>query len=186
MVMNLASRIFFIGLRCCRSDSPRCRMIDPHRRPSIFAEPRTEASSATATSRAAVLTLAAQRGFQPIHGCARHVCATGCRHTKHMLRLRSCEQDQLQSRRADHPAQFAPHSAIQMLAGMFRFAARTVWCAATPSRRSAFLQEATSPIHVIEGAYEVLHGFEASATLGAIAWLAITLDAVGEASPDRR
>ena len=132
--------------------------------PSIFAdtphESRSERYSYIPT--AAVLTELRREGFQPFM-----VCQTRVRHedrrdyTKHMLRLRHASQ--INGAEANEIILLNSHdgtSSYQMLAGMFRFVCHNGLVCGDTFADVRVPHKGNVTDHVIEGAYEVLHGFE--------------------------
>jgi len=132
--------------------------------PSIFAdtphESRSERYSYIRT--AAVLTELRKEGFQPFM-----VCQTRVRHedrrdyTKHMLRLR--HESQINGDEANEIVLINSHdgtSSYQMLAGMFRFVCQNGLVCGDTVADVRVHHKGNVIDQVIEGAYEVLHGFE--------------------------
>ena len=132
--------------------------------PSIFAdtphESRSERYSYIRT--ATVLTELRKEGFQPFM-----VCQTRVRHedrrdyTKHMLRLRHASQ--INGDEANEIILINSHdgtSSYQMLAGMFRFVCQNGLVCGDTFADVRVHHKGSVIDHVIEGAYEVLHGFE--------------------------
>ncbi|MGL3673951.1 DUF932 domain-containing protein [Pseudomonas aeruginosa] len=132
--------------------------------PSIFAdtphESRSERYSYIPT--AAVLTELRKEGFQPFM-----VCQTRVRHedrrdyTKHMLRLRHASQ--INGAEANEIILLNSHdgsSSYQMLAGLFRFVCHNGLVCGDTFADVRVPHKGNVTDHVIEGAYEVLHGFE--------------------------
>jgi hypothetical protein len=132
--------------------------------PSIFAdaphESRSERYSYIPT--AAVLTELRKEGFQPFMVTQTRVRDEGKReHTKHMLRLRHASQ--INGAEANEIVLLNSHdgtSSYQMLAGMFRFVCSNgLVCGDTMADvRVPHKGDVTG--HVIEGAFEVLDGFD--------------------------
>lgn len=132
--------------------------------PSIFAEAphgsRSQRYSYIPT--ATVLHKLRGEGFQPFMVCQTRVRQEGRREfTKHMLRLRHASQ--INGREANEIILLNSHdgtSSYQMLAGMFRFVCQNgLVCGDTVADvRVPHKGDVTG--HVVEGAYEVLHGFE--------------------------
>ena len=161
--MQLASR-FANHSPSLRSDSPLSD--DQIRRvaPSIFAdaphESRSERYSYIPT--AAVLTELRKEGFQPFMVTQTRVRDEGKReHTKHMIRLRHASQ--INGAEANEIVLLNSHdgtSSYQMLAGMFRFVcSHDLVCGDTVADvRVPHKCDVTG--HVIEGAFEVLDGFD--------------------------
>ena len=132
--------------------------------PSIFAdtphESRSERYSYIRT--ATVLTELRKEGFQPFM-----VCQTRVRHedrrdyTKHMLRLRHASQ--INGDEANEIVLINSHdgtSSYQMLAGMFRFVCQNGLVCGDTFADVRVHHKGNVIDHVIEGAYEVLRGFE--------------------------
>ncbi|MHB0764024.1 DUF932 domain-containing protein [Stutzerimonas sp. NM35] len=181
--MQLASN-FSYRSPLLRSESP---LSDEQIRavaPSIFAdaphESRSERYSYIPT--ASVLRELRSEGFEPFMVCQTRVRREDRRDfTKHMIRLRHASQIDARGE-ANEIILLNSHdgtSSYQMLAGMFRFVCQnglvcgdTVADARAPHKGDVAAQ-------VIEGAYEVLHGFE-QAQVSREAMRAVTLDG-GEA-----
>lgn len=177
--MQLASR-FASRSPVLRSDYP---LSDDQIRavaPSIFAdaphESRSERYSYIPT--ATVLQELRGEGFEPFM-----VCQTRVRHddrrdyTKHMLRLRHVSQ--INGREANEIILLNSHdgtSSYQMLAGMFRFVCSNGLVCGDTVADVRVPHKGDVAGHVIEGAYEVLHGFD-RAQESRDAMQAITLDA---------
>ena len=151
--------------------------------PSIFAdaphESRSERYSYIPT--ATVLQELRGEGFEPFM-----VTQTRVRHddrrdyTKHMIRLRHASQ--INGREANEIILLNSHdgtSSYQMLAGMFRFVCSNGLVCGDTVADVRVPHKGDVAGHVIEGAYEVLHGFE-RAQASRDAMQAITLDS-GEA-----
>jgi hypothetical protein len=132
--------------------------------PSIFAEEKHQSRSDRYTyiPTGEVLGALRKEGFQPFMVCQTRVRDTGKReHTKHMLRLRHAAQ--INGAEANEIILLNSHdgtSSYQMLAGMFRFVCSnglvcgdTVADLRIPHKGDVIGQ-------VIEGAYDVLDGFE--------------------------
>ena len=177
--MQLASR-FASHSPALRSDSPLSD--DQIRRvaPSIFAdaphESRSERYSYIPT--AAVLTELRKEGFQPFMVCQTRVRNEGRReHTKHMLRLRHANQ--INAREANEIILLNSHdgtSSYQLLGGMFRFVCSTGLVCGDTVGDVRVPHKGDVAGHVIEGAYQVLSGFE-HAQESRESMQAITLDA---------
>lgn len=148
--------------------------------PSIFAdaphESRSERYSYIPT--ATVLQELRGEGFEPFM-----VCQTRVRHddrreyTKHMIRLRHASQ--INGREANEIILLNSHdgtSSYQMLAGMFRFVCQNGLVCGDTVADVRVPHKGDVAGHVIEGAYEVLHGFD-RAQESRDAMQAITLDA---------
>lgn len=163
-----------------RSDSPLSD--DQIRRvaPSIFAnaphESRSERYSYIPT--AAVLTELRKEGFQPFMVCQTRVRDEGKReHTKHMLRLRHANQ--INAREANEIILLNSHdgtSSYQLLGGMFRFVCSNGLVCGDTVGDVRVPHKGDVAGHVIEGAYQVLDGFE-HAQASRESMQAITLDA---------
>ena len=132
--------------------------------PSIFADaPHTSRSERYSyIPTATVLAKLRGEGFEPFMVCQTRVRADDRReYTKHMIRLRHASQ--INGREANEIILLNSHdgtSSYQMLAGMFRFVCKnglvcgdTVTDVRVPHKGDVAAQ-------VIEGAYEVLHGFD--------------------------
>lgn len=161
--MQLATR-FASRSPSLRSDSPLSD--DQIRRvaPSIFAdaphESRSERYSYIPT--AAVLTELRKEGFQPFMVTQTRVRDEGKReHTKHMIRLRHASQ--INGAEANEIVLLNSHdgtSSYQMLAGMFRFVCSNgLVCGDTVADVRVPHKGDVAGL-VIEGAYQVLDGFE--------------------------
>ncbi|MXN30533.1 DUF932 domain-containing protein [Delftia sp. CH05] len=148
--------------------------------PSIFAdaphESRSERYSHIPT--AAVLTELRKEGFQPFMVCQTRVRDEGRReHTKHMLRLR--HSNQINAREANEIILLNSHdgtSSYQLLAGMFRFVCKNGLVCGDTVADVRVPHKGDVAGHVIEGAYQVLDGFE-RAQASRESMEAITLDA---------
>ncbi len=161
--MQLASR-FASHSPSLRSDVPLSD--DQIRRvvPSIFAdaphESRSERYSYIPT--AAVLTELRKEGFQPFMVMQTRVRDEAKRdHTKHLIRLRHASQ--INGAEASEIVLLNSHdgtSSYQMLAGMFRFVCCNglVWGDTVADVRVPHKGDVAG--HVIEGAFEVLSGFD--------------------------
>ena len=132
--------------------------------PSIFAmeahESRSERYSYIPT--AAVLSELRKEGFQPFMVCQTRVRDDSKRdHTKHLLRLRHASQ--INGAEANEIILLNSHdgtSSYQMLAGMFRFVCHNgLVCGDTVADVRVPHKGDVAGL-VIEGAYEVLRGFE--------------------------
>ncbi|AEB84531.1 DUF932 domain-containing protein [Alicycliphilus denitrificans] len=160
--MQIASR-FASRSPSLRSDYPLSD--DQIRRvaPSIFAdaphESRSERYSYIPT--AAVLTELRKEGFQPFMVTQTRVRDEGKReHTKHMLRLRHASQ--INGEEANEIVLLNSHdgtSSYQMLAGMFRFVCSNGLVCGDTVADVRVPHKGDVSGHVIEGAYEVLRGF---------------------------
>ncbi|WP_247351196.1 DUF932 domain-containing protein [Ralstonia pseudosolanacearum] len=161
--MQLASR-FASRSPSLRSDSPLSDEQIRRVAPSIFAdaphESRSERYSYIPT--AAVLTELRKEGFQPFMVTQTRVRDEGKReHTKHMLRLRHASQ--INGAEANEIVLLNSHdgtSSYQMLAGMFRFVCSNgLVCGDTVAEVRVPHKGDVAGL-VIEGAYQVLGGFE--------------------------
>ncbi|WP_133648523.1 DUF932 domain-containing protein [Paraburkholderia flava] len=161
--MQLASR-FASRSPVLRSDYPLSNDQIRAVAPSIFAdaphESRSERYSYIPT--ATVLQELRGEGFEPFM-----VCQTRVRHedrreyTKHMIRLRHASQ--INGREANEIILLNSHdgtSSYQMLAGMFRFVCQNGLVCGDTVADVRVPHKGDVAGHVIEGAYEVLHGFE--------------------------
>ena len=161
--MQLASR-FASRSPALRSDYPLSD--DQIRRvaPSIFAdaphESRSERYSYIPT--AAVLTELRKEGFQPFMVTQTRVRDEGKReHTKHMIRLRHASQ--INGAEANEIVLLNSHdgtSSYQMLAGMFRFVCSNGLVCGDTVADVRVPHKGDVAGQVIEGAFEVLDGFE--------------------------
>ncbi|RZZ87781.1 DUF932 domain-containing protein [Pseudoxanthomonas winnipegensis] len=179
--MQLASR-FASSSPVLRSERP---LSDDQIRavaPSIFAEAPHESRSERYSyiPTATVLQKLRGEGFEPFM-----VTQTRVRHddrrdyTKHMIRLRHASQ--INGREANEIILLNSHdgtSSYQMLAGMFRFVCSNGLVCGDTVTDVRVPHKGDVAGHVIEGAYEVLHGFD-RAQESRDAMRAITLD-VGE------
>ncbi|UXJ50113.1 DUF932 domain-containing protein [Pseudomonas citronellolis] len=148
--------------------------------PSIFAETPHESRSERYSyiPTATVLAELRQEGFEPFM-----VCQTRVRHddrrefTKHMLRLRHASQ--INGAEANEIILLNSHdgtSSYQMLAGMFRFVCHNGLVCGDTVADVRVHHKGNVAEQVIEGAYEVLQGFERVQD-SRDAMRAITLDA---------
>lgn len=161
--MQLASR-FASRSPSLRSDSPLCD--DQIRRvaPSIFAEAPHESRSERYSyiPTAAVLTELRKEGFQPFAVTQTRVRDEGKReHTKHMIRLRHASQ--INGAEANEIILLNSHdgtSSYQMLAGMFRFVCCNGLVCGDTVADVRVPHKGDVAGAVIEGAFEVLSGFE--------------------------
>ena len=147
--------------------------------PSIFADARTKAArSGTATSppRPCCKNCAGRlRAFMVTQTRVRHDDRRD--YTKHMIRLRHASQ--INGREANEIILLNSHdgtSSYQMLAGMFRFVCSNGLVCGDTVANVRVPHKGDVAGHVIEGAYEVLHGFD-RAQESRDAMRAITLDA---------
>jgi hypothetical protein len=161
--MQLASR-FASRSPVLRSEHPLSD--DQIRRvaPSIYAEDKHDSRSERYSyiPTAAVLTKLRAEGFQPFMVCQTRVRDEGKReHTKHLLRLRHASQ--INGREANEIILLNSHdgsSSYQMLAGMFRFVCHNGLVCGDTVADVRVPHKGDVAGHVVEGAYEVLHGFE--------------------------
>ena len=132
--------------------------------PSIFAQPqhgsRSERYSYIPT--ATVLQELRGEGFQPFMVCQTRVRQEGRRDfTKHMIRLRHASQ--INGAEANEIVLLNSHdgtSSYQMLAGMFRFVCSNGLVCGDTVADVRVPHKGDVAGHVIEGAYEVLRGFD--------------------------
>ena len=132
--------------------------------PSIFAEEkhasRSERYAYIPTG--AVLSELRKEGFQPFMVCQTRVRDSDKReHTKHMLRLRHA--DQINGAETNEIILLNSHdgtSSYQMLAGMFRFVCKNGLVCGDAVADLRIPHKGDVIGHVIEGAYEVLDGFD--------------------------
>jgi hypothetical protein len=177
--MQLASR-FASRSPVLRSEHPLSD--DQIRRvvPSIFAdaphESRSERYSYIPT--ATVLDKLRREGFEPFMVTQTRVRVEDRRdYTKHMIRLRHAGQ--INGREANEIILLNSHdgsSSYQMLAGMFRFVCKNGLVCGNTVADVRVPHKGDVAGHVIEGAYEVLHGFD-RAQQSRDAMQAVTLDA---------
>ena len=161
--MSLASR-FAPQSPILRSDRPlsddRIRSVAP----SIFADAphgsRSDRYAYIPTS--TVLTKLRQEGFEPFMVCQTRVRNEDRReYTKHLIRLRHASQ--INGAEANEIILLNSHdgtSSYQMLAGMFRFVCQNGLVCGDTFADVRVPHKGNVTDHVIEGAYEVLHGFE--------------------------
>ena len=132
--------------------------------PSIFADAPHESRSQRYAyiPTAAVLAELRKEGFQPFMVCQTRVRDEGKReHTKHMLRLRHASQ--INGAEANEIVLLNSHdgtSSYQMLAGMFRFVCSNGLVCGDTVADVRVPHKGDVSGHVIEGAYEVLRGFD--------------------------
>jgi hypothetical protein len=161
--MQLASR-FASQSPVLRADHP---LSDDQIRavaPSIFGEDkhasRSERYSYIPTN--AVLTELRKEGFQPFMICQTRVRQDDRRNfTKHMIRLRHASQ--INGAEANEVILLNSHdgtSSYQMLAGMFRFVCKNGLVCGDTVADVRVPHKGDVAAQVIEGAYEVLHGFD--------------------------
>jgi hypothetical protein len=161
--MQLASR-FASRSPSLRSDYPLTDDQIHRVAPSIFAdaphESRSERYAYIPT--AAVLTELRNEGFQPFMVTQTRVRDEGKReHTKHMLRLRHASQ--INGAEANEIVLLNSHdgtSSYQMLAGMFRFVCSNGLVCGDTVADVRVPHKGDVAGSVIEGAFEVLSGFE--------------------------
>ncbi|EPG5419879.1 DUF932 domain-containing protein [Pseudomonas aeruginosa] len=162
--MQLASR-FSYRSPVLRSESP---LSDEQIRavaPSIFAdaphESRSERYSYIPT--ASVLQELRGEGFEPFMVCQTRVRRDDrCDFTKHMIRLRHASQIDARGE-ANEIILLNSHdgtSSYQMLAGMFRFVCQNGLVCGDTVADVRVPHKGDVAAQVIEGAYEVLHGFQ--------------------------
>ena len=161
--MSLASR-FAPQSPILRSDRPlsddRIRAVVP----SIFADAphgsRSDRYAYIPTS--TVLTKLRQEGFEPFMVCQTRVRNEDRReYTKHLIRLRHASQ--INGDEANEIILINSHdgtSSYQMLAGMFRFVCQNGLVCGDTFADVRVHHKGNVIDHVIEGAYEVLRGFE--------------------------
>lgn len=148
--------------------------------PSIFADAphgsRSERYAYIPT--ATVLTKLRQEGFEPFMVCQTRVRNEDRREfTKHMIRMRHASQ--INGSEANEIILLNSHdgtSSYQMLAGMFRFVCSNGLVCGDTVADVRVPHKGDVAAHVIEGAYEVLHGFD-RVQESRDAMRAITLDA---------
>jgi len=177
--MQLASR-FAPASPVLRSESP---LSDDQIRavaPSIF----TDAPHGSRSQRysyiptATVLTELRGEGFEPFMVCQTRVRQEGRRDfTKHMVRLRHASQ--INGHEANEIILLNSHdgtSSYQMLAGMFRFVCQNGLVCGDTVADVRVPHKGDVAGHVVEGAYEVLSGFD-RAHASRESMQAVTLDA---------
>jgi len=163
IIMKLASR-FSHRSPVLRSDYPLSDSQIRTIAPSIFAETPHDSRSQRYSyiPTAAVLAELRKEGFAPFM-----VCQTRVRHedrrdfTKHMLRLRHASQ--INGAEANEIVLLNSHdgtSSYQMLAGMFRFVCQNGLVCGETFADVRVPHKGNVTDQVIEGAYEVLQGFE--------------------------
>ena len=181
--MQLASR-FSYRSPVLRSEAP---LSDEQIRavaPSIFAEAPHESRSERYSyiPTATVLQELRGEGFEPFMVCQTRVRRDDRRDfTKHMIRLRHASQIDARGE-ANEIILLNSHdgtSSYQMLAGMFRFVCQNGLVCGDTVADVRVHHKGNIAEQVIEGAYEVLHGFE-QAQASREAMRAVTLDG-GEA-----
>lgn len=161
--MQLASR-FASRSPSLRSDYPLSDDQIHRVAPSIFADAPHESRSQRYAyiPTAAVLAELRKEGFQPFMVTQTRVRDEGKReHTKHMLRLRHASQ--INGAEANEIVLLNSHdgtSSYQMLAGMFRFVCSNGLVCGDTVADVRIPHKGDVAGSVIEGAYEVLSGFE--------------------------
>lgn len=161
--MQLSSR-FKSGSPILRANHP---LSDDHIRavaPSIFAEAahisRSERYSYIPTG--TILNQLRKEGFEPFMVCQTRTRNEDRRdYTKHMIRLRHASQ--INGNEANEIILLNSHdgtSSYQMLAGMFRFVCQNGLVCGDTTMDIRVPHKGDVTGHVIEGAYEVLNGFE--------------------------
>ncbi|MER0957335.1 DUF932 domain-containing protein [Pseudomonas aeruginosa] len=161
--MQLASR-FASRSPSLRSDYPLTDDQIHRVAPSIFADAPHESRSQRYAyiPTAAVLAELRKEGFQPFMVTQTRVRDEGKReHTKHMLRLRHASQ--INGAEANEIVLLNSHdgtSSYQMLAGMFRFVCSNGLVCGDTVADVRVPHKGDVSGHVIEGAYEVLQGFD--------------------------
>lgn len=161
--MQLASR-FASRSPSLRSDYPLTDDQIHRVAPSIFADAPHESRSQRYAyiPTAAVLAELRKEGFQPFMVTQTRVHDEGKReHTKHMLRLRHASQ--INGTEANEIVLLNSHdgtSSYQMLAGMFRFVCSNGLVCGDTVADVRVPHKGDVSGHVIEGAYEVLRGFD--------------------------
>ncbi|ENN8393151.1 DUF945 domain-containing protein [Serratia marcescens] len=161
--MQLASR-FASRSPSLRSDYPLSDGQIRRVAPSIFADAAHESRSERYTyiPTAAVLTELRKEGFQPFMVTQTRVRDEGKReHTKHMIRLRHASQ--INGAEANEIVLLNSHdgtSSYQMLAGMFRFVCSNGLVCGDTVADVRVPHKGDVASSVIEGAFEVLSGFE--------------------------
>ena len=148
--------------------------------PSIFADAPHESRSQRYSyiPTATVLQELRDEGFEPFMVCQTRVRADDRRdYIKHMLRLR--HSSQINGREANEIILLNSHdgsSSYQMLAGMLRFVCKNGLVCGDTVADVRVPHKGDVAAQVIEGAYEVLHGFD-RAQQSRDAMQAVTLDA---------
>ncbi|WP_275213598.1 DUF932 domain-containing protein [Citrobacter freundii] len=161
--MQLASRFASLS-PSLRSDYPLSDDQIHRVAPSIFADAPHESRSQRYSyiPTAAVLTELRKEGFQPFMVTQTRVRDEGKReHTKHMLRLRHASQ--INGAEANEIVLLNSHdgtSSYQMLAGMFRFVCSNGLVCGDTVADVRVPHKGDVAGSVIEGAFEVLSGFE--------------------------
>jgi hypothetical protein len=132
--------------------------------PSIFADAPHESRSDhySYIPTATVLQELRGEGFEPFMACQTRVRNDDrSDYTKHMIRLRHASQ--INGREANEIILLNSHdgtSSYQMLAGMFRFVCQNGLVCGETVADVRIPHKGDVAAHVIEGAYEVLHGFD--------------------------
>ncbi|UQS88697.1 DUF945 domain-containing protein [Pseudomonas chlororaphis subsp. piscium] len=161
--MQLASR-FGRGSPVLRADRP---LTDDQIRsvvPSIFAEAPHESRSERYSyiPTAAILTELRKEGFEPFMVCQTRMRQEDRRDfTKHMIRLRHASQ--INGAEANEVILLNSHdgtSSYQMLGGLFRFVCHNGLVCGDTITDMRIPHKGNVTEQVIEGAYEVLHGFQ--------------------------
>ena len=161
--MQLASR-FASRSPSLRSDYPLTDDQIHRVTPSIFADAPHESRSQRYAyiPTAAVLTELRKEGFQPFMVTQTRVRNDDRRdYTKHMIRLRHASQ--INGREANEIILLNSHdgtSSYQMLAGMFRFVCSNGLVCGDTVADVRVPHKGDVAGHVVEGAYQVLSGFE--------------------------
>lgn len=176
--MQLASR-FASRSPVLRSDHPLSDNQIRAVAPSIFADAPHESRSQRYSyiPTATVLDKLRGEGFEPFMVTQTRVRQDDRRdYTKHMLRLRHASQ--INGREANEIILLNSHdgtSSYQMLAGMFRFVCKNGLVCGDTVADVRVPHKGDVAAQVIEGAYEVLHGFD-RAQQSRDAMQAVTLD----------
>lgn len=161
--MKLASR-FSHRSPVLRSDYPLSDSQIRTVAPSIFAETPHDSRSQRYSHipTAAVLAELRKEGFEPFMVCQTRTRQENRRdYTKHMLRLRHASQ--IDGAEANEVILLNSHdgtSSYQMLAGMFRFVCQNGLVCGDTFADMRVLHKGNVIDDVIEGAYEVMQGFE--------------------------
>lgn len=161
--MQLASR-FASHSPALRADQPLSDEQIRRVAPSIFADAPHESRSQRYSyiPTAIVLGKLRHEGFEPFMVCQTRVRNSDRRdHTKHLIRLRHASQ--INGREANEIILLNSHdgtSSYQMLAGMFRFVCQNGLVCGDTVADVRVPHKGDVAAQVIEGAYEVLHGFE--------------------------
>ena len=161
--MQLSSR-FANATPILRADHPLSDDQIRSAAPSLFAEEKHQSRSDRYTyiPTGEVLGALRKEGFQPFMVCQTRVRDSGKReHTKHMLRLRHAAQ--INGAEANEIILLNSHdgtSSYQMLAGMFRFVCSNGLVCGDTVADVRVPHKGDVAGSVIEGAFEVLSGFE--------------------------